>query len=257
MISAQRWRIYYRSGEDQVTERVIRDFVPEAPSMVHAICELRQDIRTFRLDRIEWAIDAETAEIIPDVWAALGLPSQAPPPLTMPTFTPVTLSYDQARARRNADKAALFNSFKYPVIAAIKKRQLMELFQRECFRCGAIEGLNLDHHIPQALGGRLVPGNIVLLCGACNRFKRAMPPERFYRPESLGALEPLLREQLKIFNFKLNFARWLHHPEDYLRSLGATEEEVEAGVRYAACSREETNDGIIVRFYITWPDNTH
>lgn len=246
---AQTWRIYYRSGDDEVTERVIRDLVPQAPNIVHATCALRNETRSFRLDRIEWAADAETGEIIPDPWIALGLPSQAPPPLVMPVFGPTTLTADQARSQRRADKSALFNRFKHPVIAAIKRRDLWGLFGSECFRCHSIDRLELDHHVPQDLGGRLVPGNIVLLCESCNRLKRASPPSVFYSADQLRELKPLLVKQLTIFDFKLNYARWLHHPEDYLRSLGAMDQEIQVVVCERTQWQRENPDNIGLRVF--------
>jgi 5-methylcytosine-specific restriction endonuclease McrA len=228
-----RLRIRYRSSEDAVSDREISELVVEPPNAVNAFCHARNGVRTFVLDRIEEAIDAGTGEVIADIWLYLGLPSRKPLQLEMPVFSgrKHQLSAEELRNLRKADKNALFRQFKYEVIAAAKKRQLWALFDSRCFSCASTGFLELDHHIPQDLGGRLVPGNIVLLCRDCNSRKRTAHPERFYSPRQLESLQPLLEAQLRLFEFQFNWTRWTHHPEEYLTSLGATEEEARSAVR--------------------------
>ena len=227
-----RLRIRYRSSEDIVSDREISQILLEPPNTMHAFCHARREERTFVLDRIEDAVDADTGEVITDIWLHLGLPSRKAPPISMPAFSgrKSQLSADELRNLRKADKNALFRRFKYEVIALAKRRQLWELFGGQCFRCANEGPLELDHHVPQELGGRLVPGNVVLLCRDCNSKKRATHPMNFYSPEQLTALQPLLSAQLKLFEFQFNWTRWTHHPEEYLVSLGATENEAQAAV---------------------------
>lgn len=227
-----RLRIRYRSGEDVVSEREVSAVVVEPPNTMHALCHTRAEERTFSLDRIEEAVDAESGEVIPDIWLHLGLPSLKPPPLKMPVFPgrKPAMTADELRNLRQADKNALFRKFKYEVIAQAKRRRLWALFHDRCFRCGSPGPLELDHHVPQDLGGRLVPGNIVLLCSNCNLRKRSTHPSAFYSEQQLSALQPILEAQLALFEFHFNWTRWTHHPEEYLDSLGATEAEARAAI---------------------------
>lgn len=227
-----RLRIRYRSGEDEVSEREISDPQIELPKTLHAHCHLRGEVRSFVLDRIEDAIDMETGESIRDIWGYFGVPNPKPPLAQMPVFTPPRerLTADQARNRRSAEKHALFRRFKYTVIAEAKKRQLWALFESRCFHCSETLTLDLDHHVPQSLGGRLVPGNIVLLCRKCNLLKRRLHPTAFYSADELEKLQPTLEAELPLFNFSFNWTRWIHHPVEYLVTLGVAEADAKASV---------------------------
>lgn len=220
-------RIRYRGGDGELSERTISAIVVEPPNSVHAFCHLRKEERTFVLDRIEQAVNTMTGEIISDIWLHFGLSSRKPPEAKLPKFSEqaIQISPEESMYRRKADKNALFRRFKYAVIATAKKRQLWELFGSRCFCCGAIARLELDHHIPQKLGGRLVPGNVVLLCGTCNSAKRTIHPSVFYTATQLVALEPILHAELRLFDFTFSWSRWAHNPKEYLLSLGVTEEE--------------------------------
>lgn len=224
--------IRYRSAEDIVTEREVSVLAVEPPNAMNAFCHSRGEERTFVLGRIEEALDAETGEVIADIWLYLGLESLKRPPPKMPAFSERNpeMSADELRNLRKSDKHALFRKFKLEIIAQVKRRQLWALFNGRCFKCGSSSPLNLDHHIPQDLGGRLVPGNVVVLCSHCNLRKGAADPRLFYTEEQLATLQPLLEAQLALFNFEFNWTRWTHHPEEYLVSLGATEEEARAAV---------------------------
>lgn len=229
--------IRYRNAEDIVTEREVSVLAVEPPNAMHAFCHSRGEERTFVLDRIEEATDVETGEVIADIWQYVGLESRKRPPPKMPAFRArnVEMSADELRNLRNSDKHALFRKFKLEVIAQVKRRQLWALFNGQCFKCGSSSSLELDHHIPQDLGGRLVPGNVVVLCNHCNLRKGAIDPRLFYTKEQLAALQPLLEAQLGLFSFEFNWTRWTHHPEEYLISLGATEEEARAAVSRPDC----------------------
>jgi hypothetical protein len=235
-----RLRIRYRNSDDIVSEREISDITVAGPNEVYAHCHSRGERRTFVLRRIEEAVDVASGEVIPDVWTHVGLPSRKPTPLTMPVFEPPrpgTL-VTELRNQRSADKARLFRIFKHPAIVAAKKRQLRELFSDRCFRCNSVGPLEMDHHVPQELGGRLVPGNIVVLCKDCNSLKRTTHPSRFYSQRQLAALAPLLHAQLMLFDFQFNHTRWTHHPEEYLLSLGLSEAEAHAALQRNAATTE-------------------
>jgi hypothetical protein len=55
--------------------------------------------------------------------------------------------------------------------------------------------LVIDHHYPFERGGRLVSGNLVSLCKACNSKKGALYPEDFYASNDLERLYPYLVAQ--------------------------------------------------------------
>jgi len=58
-----------------------------------------------------------------------------------------------------------------------------------------------------ALGGHLVPGNLVALCWNCNNKKLDSPPEQFYTPGELDRLKPILDQQEDVFSFIPRHAR--------------------------------------------------
>lgn len=72
--------IHYQDGKNEETERTIHPqqieyrITPNGlPDIAYltAYCELRKQTRTFRVDRIEAAYDADTGEVIPNITAAL------------------------------------------------------------------------------------------------------------------------------------------------------------------------------------------
>ena len=71
-----------------------------------------------------------------------------------------------------------------------------------------------------ALGGHLVPGNIVSLCRECNNKKLDMPPEEFYSPSELEKLSPILVKQAEVFGFSFDWNAWHNNREAYLVSVG-------------------------------------
>lgn len=223
-----RLQIRYRSGDGVTTERVISDIVVEPPKMLDAFCEMRGERRSFAVDRIDSAADADTGEVIDDVGLHFGLASTKKPIPVIPVFSghPTPMATADAQNQRKKDKSALFNRFSFPVIVEIAKRQLFSLFDDRCFKCGASSDLHLDHHVPQYLGGRLIPGNVVILCARCNAAKHDLSPSEFYTGDQLAALEPLLRAQLQIFDFEIDWSRWMDAGQraEYLASLGASPE---------------------------------
>lgn len=233
-------RIRYRSADDEVTERIISGEVAEGPNAVTAHCHLRGESRTFALSRIEEAVDTSTGEVVPDIWLYFGLPSLKRPTPTMPVFScvPVSLTEEQSKAQRSKDKRELFRRFKLEVISRTRRAQLEALFDSRCYKCGRNRRLVLDHHIPQVLGGRLVPGNVTLLCSWCNSKKLDLHPRDFYTLKELGRLQSILEQQLPLFDFEFNWTRWSANPKEYLLSLDVSAADAERAVRKLTNSRD-------------------
>ncbi|HCI14590.1 MAG TPA: hypothetical protein DFK12_11750 [Gallionellaceae bacterium] len=134
------------------------------------------------------------------------------------------------RGQRGKEKAELFKRFRLRVIADLYKKKFFSLFDHRCFKCGSKEKsqqefgrppiLCIDHHIPMARGGHLVPGNLVSLCRSCNNKKLDYPPEDFYTPSELERLKPILERQIELFSFKFDFDAWGEDREGYFLRLG-------------------------------------
>jgi hypothetical protein len=139
-------------------------------------------------------------------------------------------SVEAYSGQRGKEKRNLFGRFRLQAIEDIYRQKFFALFDHRCFKCGAKERKNkefgkppvlcIDHHIPMALGGHLVPGNLIALCRDCNNKKRDSPPEKFYSPSELTRLQPFLVQQHEIFVFAFNSAAWDDDREGYLVSLG-------------------------------------
>lgn len=251
-------RIRYRSSDDEVTERDISEITVESPRTIQAMCHLRGEKRSFVLERIESAINLDTSEVIDDLGTFFGLHPINTPRLSRPVFheRPTPLPIEDAQRQRKKDKADLYKPFKAPVIAELAKRRLYALFDNRCFNCGSTSRLQIDHHIPQFLGGRLLPGNLVILCSRCNSAKRDAHPEQFYSQEQLRTVESLLDAQLEIFNFKFDWTRWNGHRDQYLLSLGASPEFVtevmtdELSPFYSGQATNES-DGVVITISIS------
>jgi len=224
-LGSRRLVIRYRTGEDEYTTREISDIYFEAPNAIRAHCHLREETRTFVIDRICQATDPATGEIL-DIRGLLGLPPRSRPERTLPTF-PLPI---ETSSNRKWERRKLFACFKLEVIAQVKRRQLLEMFDNRCFRCDTAQDLNFDHHWPIEKGGRLIPGNVMILCGPCNNLKRARLPEDFYSPAELTRAHALLLRQLDLFDFKFDWTGWTNHPKEYLVAVGATSEEAEAAL---------------------------
>lgn len=82
-----------------------------------------------------------------------------------------------------------------------------------------------------ALGGHLVPGNLVALCRECNNRKLDQHPAYFYTQDELERLQPLLDAQRDLFSFSFNLDRWEQNREAYLLELGIAPEIVQAALK--------------------------
>ena len=137
--------------------------------------------------------------------------------------------------QRNKEKRRLFGRFVLRPIESHYKEKFFALFDSKCFKCkvlkepvlhGYAANLCIDHHLPMALGGHLVPGNLVVLCRSCNLRKLDQPPEVFYTARELELLQPLLDSQADLFNFSFDSDAWQQAPQAYLLGLGLSEDVV-------------------------------
>lgn len=93
-------------------------------------------------------------------------------------------------ARRRARRVGVEERF-----SAKQGRCVLEQFEYKCFKCGGVEKLQIDHHMPLALGYALEFGNAVVLCYRCNAGKRIKLPEAFYTVQELIVVTKMLDEQ--------------------------------------------------------------
>ncbi len=149
-------------------------------------------------------------------------------------------SLEKYPGQRNKEKRELFHPYKTRVIENLYKRRFFEHFGNCCFKCGTPEKpkqeidapplLCIDHHVPMALGGHLVPGNLVSLCRRCNEQKLDKAPSEFYTVQELARLQPLLDTQRSLFAFSFNWGKWEQDREAYLLELGVDQESVRAAL---------------------------
>ena len=221
--------IRYRDEAGTLSERKISEFSLGDHGTIRAFCHLRNAERTFVLSRIDYAVDPDTGEQV-DIRKELGLPS-LPQVLgsAIPKFSrlSVSMSIVQAKRQRNKDKYDLYKPFVLPVLSNWAKRRLIGLFSERCFACGHAGKLVIDHHVPQALSGRLVPGNLCVLCSMCNGRKLDKAPEDFYTKDKIERIIPLLEKQIELFDFRFNRERWRAEPRAYLASIGISQDLIE------------------------------
>ncbi len=174
------------------SERVISDEVVEFPFSIRAFCHLRQEERTFKISRIEEATDASTGEVITDICAYFGLPSVKTPPLSLPSFleAPTKMSQDEAKSQRNDRQRELSGiDSKSASLLATSRRSSGHYSLIAVTDAKELPAFALDHHVPQTLGGRLVPGNVVLLCRNCNTRKRGRHPRQSLYGGAAGTVD--------------------------------------------------------------------
>lgn len=153
----------------------------------------------------------------------------------------------EAKRIRNADKRALFKPFRLQIVEDAYKRKLYSLFDDCCFACRTPGRLELDHHIPFRLGGRLVPGNIILLCPKCNNAKLDRHPSDFYPVGDLAKAALIFEQQKTLFNFRFDWDRLSTDALAYLLSLGVDQAIAEA---YVAERREIEAQQIGVTIFV-------
>ena len=65
--------IKYQNSSGDVTERRISDIIPEGLDSINAFCHLRQERRTFRIEKIIYAVYPETAEVVENLYKLFAL----------------------------------------------------------------------------------------------------------------------------------------------------------------------------------------
>ena len=65
----------------------------------------------------------------------------------------------------------------------------------KCYKCGNIQNLHLDHHVPLSKGGQLELGNVVVLCKSCNSSKKDKLPKDWYTKDQLNDITNILASQ--------------------------------------------------------------
>ncbi|HUQ36952.1 MAG TPA: HNH endonuclease [Aestuariivirga sp.] len=117
--------------------------------------------------------------------------------------------------------------FQHRDVVNVFKLKLFELFDNQCFRCGAADQLHIDHHIPRTLGGKLEPGNLVVLCRRCNNAKGTIAPDVFYGENHLLLLAPKLEKQRELFDFQWDWQNYNRDKSAYFLSIGVDSVTVE------------------------------
>lgn len=211
--------IRYKDSAGNVTDRRVSDFELDEPGYFFAFCHERGEGRTFKVSRVVSAIDAETGEVVEDLYSFLGIERPPEPPAPAPESL-IPANPKEVLRRRGKDKRELFKPFKLALLENHARRRFYDLFGNRCFKCRSPGPLVMDHHVPIILGGRLVPGNIVALCRDCNSRKGDRPPEAFYTADELERLRPFLDGQAPVFEFEFDWRAWEVDRESYLVSIG-------------------------------------
>lgn len=221
--------LQYKDSEGNTSERYVSDIAVEGGDSIVAFCHLRQEKRTFKINRIQSAVDPATDEIIADVLVFLDVrPLKASIPIPPRVYVkPAIPSGEELRRLRTREKFELWRPYRYAVIADLYRKKFFSLFANRCFKCKIASYLEIDHHVPMVLGGHLIPGNLVALCPRCNNRKLDRSPAEFYSPEELENLAPILEREYSFFAFKFDWEFWNKDRKGYLLHLGVEVELVE------------------------------
>ncbi len=79
------------------------------------------------------------------------------------------------RSRRNTDRKRYRRQQRQDVDWTPQMNALLFALFKQCVVCGRAGQLSKDHVKPLARGGRLEPGNVVILCLSCNAKKCSKP----------------------------------------------------------------------------------
>lgn len=137
-----------------------------------------------------------------------------------PKLEPIPVGSEAVKRQRNKEKRELFKPFRLSLVEEHAKMRFFDFFMNVCCKCGSPGQLVMDHHVPIALGGHMVPGNLVALCERCNNRKSDNPPEAFYTKAELERLRGFLDNQRALFEFSFDLEAWVEDREGYLISLG-------------------------------------
>jgi len=227
-----KFTITYKDINGKTTVRTVSEIEIIDEDFFDAFCHLVNEERTFRFSRIVTACDFETKELIDSLPIHLGVLDTK---FSRKYWTKdstrkrISMSIEQAHRLKNDDKYRLFKPFYFKILIDNAKQKLRALYNFKCFNCGRTsKNLQMDHHVPQCLGGRFVPNNIVMLCSRCNNIKNETEPELFYSKEQLYELENYFSEQEKLFSFKLEWERWHNDRKQYLLDLNFSPELVQS-----------------------------
>lgn len=226
--------IQYTDSEGNETQRRISKITVVDIYRINAFCHLRNQIKTFAINKIKHAVNPDSGEIIEDIYNYLGLENPkskniniSKRPISSKSIESTYRSRELYPGQRKKEKYALFKCFYHPIIIDFYRKKFFELFNNQCYKCGQTGQLDIDHHLPMALGGTLVPGNLVALCKHCNNIKRDSHPTDFYTEEELMKLQPLLDAQENLFDFKFDWKKWNSDSKGYYIYLGISPSLVE------------------------------
>lgn len=176
--------------------------------------------------RIASLADSKTGEVVSDfdnhlVWVA--------------EVSAIDIQKIRQRDKREWDKKYCLR-----VIENHFRNKLFSLFEYSCVKCftpGMLRtdfagmervpfwrGLERDHHLPIRLGGRLIPGNIGVLCTSCNSRKNEKSPRAFYTTGELDRVQRCLDKEEAALHFKFDWEAWRQDRSQYLASLGIDRE---------------------------------
>lgn len=127
---------------------------------------------------------------------------------------------DELKRQRTTEKYNFQKRYRFDIIWDVYKKRLLASFGNRCFKCGIRDELVIDHHIPLALGGHTVEGNLVSLCKRCNNKKLDQPPEYYYTRQELDILMKILSRQADLLHFRFDFGAWESDPAKYLIDIG-------------------------------------
>ena len=65
--------IKYKTFEGEISERQISDIKTETQDSIDAFCHVRNERRSFKIGNISQAIDADTGELVENIWKYLGM----------------------------------------------------------------------------------------------------------------------------------------------------------------------------------------
>lgn len=77
---------------------------------------------------------------------------------------------------------------------------VLDAFNHQCFNCGSIEDLCIDHFKPLSKGYKLTVANALVLCKSCNSSKKDKMPRDFFGVGKAKLIKQLLMR---------NHMRWL------------------------------------------------
>ncbi|MDD2610677.1 MAG: HNH endonuclease [Giesbergeria sp.] len=218
-------KIKYLEDNRNISEKIMHGFVPHDELKCSALTQCGMFMNSLLYENILDAIDLETGEMI-SVRELCGAP-----PLPKPIKT-ILQRQDRPKGKRRSgqqkvskstrqeDSNLFYHKYRNDLIFNHFRNKLIDLFDGRCYACDHPYGLQMDHHVPFAKGGRKEPGNIVMLCYKCNAKKLDYLPEEFYSSSELIYLQSLLNKEHEILSFDFDEERWGNDRIAYLQDIG-------------------------------------